>query len=56
VTPGRLCVWALEKRRAGKRDQALRLLAAASALIADEAGQLRTGAAQNPAYVRGQEP
>jgi hypothetical protein len=37
ITPGRCAIWALQKRRDGKPDQALRLLEAAATLIRQEA-------------------
>lgn len=36
VTPGRLAVWAMEKQRDGKPEQAVRLMTAATALLKAE--------------------
>lgn len=38
VSPARLCVWAIEKERAGQHDQAARLLDAAKALVLSKKG------------------
>lgn len=53
ITPTRMAVWAMQKRREGRPDQALRLLDAAAALIRQEATDGAPDSAARPSHSNG---